>query len=279
LALCFSERKTRKNVLIIGAKNRAESQILSEMMSILIEKNSDLKVIRKYNLEGAFISFNAMRANDLDIYPAFTGTALVSILKEKSISDPKESYLFVKREFERRFNIIWLKPFGFKNNYALMMLKKRARELNINNVSDLKKYKNLKFGFDPEFVAREEFKLLKEAYGMKFKFFKIIDHVLLYFSLDNKGIEVMNGFTTDPNILHYDLKILEDVKNSLPQYIAAPLIRKEILVKYPYLESIINKLAYAISDGDMQKLNYEVDYEGRSIKEVAREFLKVKGIL
>jgi osmoprotectant transport system substrate-binding protein len=276
----FLFSKKGEEFITIGSKNIAESQILAEMMAILIEKKSDLRVKRKHNLEGTFISFKSLKNGDIDIYPEYTGTAILVILKEKILKDPEEAYSFIKENLEKRFNITVLKPFGFKNNYALVMLENRAKKLNINTILDLKDHKNLVFGFNSEFVAREEFKCLKRIYNLKFKkSFKIMEQILLYFSLSNGSIDVMAGFTTDPGILYYGLKILEDPKKCFPDYFAIPLIRKDTLEKYPFLEGIIDKLQGAISDKEMQSMNYKVDYKGKSAKNVALEFLREKKLL
>jgi len=271
-----------KDKVVIGAKNRAESQIISEMISLLIEKNTDLKVVKKYHLEGSFINFNAMKSGDLDIYVEYTGTALLAILKKrpKDVGNTKQIYDYVRKEFENRFNIIWLKPLGFKNNYAFLMLRDKADKLDIKNISDIKKYPNLIFGLDAEFMAREEFKIFKDVYDFNFKIQpKIMDHILLYFSLSHGGIDVIDGFTTDGNILYYDVKILKDDKEAFPTYYSVPLIRKKILERYPYLEDIINKLGGMISDKEMQQMNYLADYKGQSIQKIALDFLKKKNLL
>lgn len=268
-------KRGNKTSVIIGAKNISESQILAEMIAILIEENSDLDIIRKYNLEGTFINFQAIKNGDIDIYVEYTGTALMAILKEKIIDDPKESYLFVKKAFLEKFDLVWLDPFGFENNYALVMLDKKAKKLEVSKISDLKKYDDLIFGFNPEFVSREEYKLLQKAYQLQWKKRpKIMDHTLLYLSLANESIDVINGFTTDANILFYDLKILKDDKRVFPAYAAAPIVRGDLLKRYPYLEDIINRLSGKITREDMQKMNYEVDYMGKSARQVADKFLE-----
>jgi glycine betaine/choline ABC-type transport system substrate-binding protein len=159
------------------------------------------------------------------------------------------------------------------------MLKKKAEELNIKSVSDLKEFKNLRFGFDHEFISREEFEILKREYDLQFKNRKIMDHILLYFSLSNESIDVMDGYTTDSAILYYDLIILEDLKEVLPRHMAIPLVRGEILEKYPHLEEIINRLGGSISNEEMQRMNCEMDYEGKRAKSVAKKFLKEKKLL
>lgn len=272
--------KDKKGRIVIGSKSAVESQMLAEMMALLIEKYTDLKVVKKYNLEGSFVTFHAIRSSDIDIFPEYTGTALVAILKKEPIADPKKSYEVVKDIFLEKFDIVWLKPFGFENSYALVMQEKKAKKLGIKNISDAAKHKYLRYGFNAEFAAREEFKLMEGRYEFDFKVTpKIMDHALLYFSLANDSIDIMNGFTTDAEIIYRNLRVLEDDKKVFPAYVAAPLVRAQILKKYPKLQMIIEKLANQISTEEMQRMNYEVDYEGKNSLQVAKDFLVRKGFL
>ena len=56
-----------KDSIVIGSKNFTEQIVLGEIMSILIESNTDLEVERKLNLGGTFICFNALRNGDIDL--------------------------------------------------------------------------------------------------------------------------------------------------------------------------------------------------------------------
>jgi osmoprotectant transport system permease protein len=123
--------------VVIGGKEFTEQEILGEIMSILIECNSGIKVVRKLNLGGTMICFNALKAGDLDLYCEYTGTGLVNILKRNVISDPEESYEVARQEFEEKWELVWLKPFGFNNTYTLTMRRGRARKLGIHSISDL----------------------------------------------------------------------------------------------------------------------------------------------
>ncbi len=55
------------------------------------------------------------------------------------ISNKEKVYNYVQAEFNKRYDVSWLKPIGFNNAYALMMRREQARELNIHTISDLKK--------------------------------------------------------------------------------------------------------------------------------------------
>lgn len=124
----------------IGSKEFTEQEIIGELMAILIEANSKIKVIRKLNLGSTMIAFNALKAGDIDLYAEYTGTGLVTILKRDVISNPDKTYKIVKEEFSKRYNLMWLKPFGFNNTYTLTMRKVHAKTLGIETISDLAEY-------------------------------------------------------------------------------------------------------------------------------------------
>ncbi|MFO7903938.1 MAG: glycine betaine ABC transporter substrate-binding protein [Pirellulaceae bacterium] len=121
----------------VGGKDFTEQQILGEMMSLLIEYNSDLKVTRKLYLGGTMICFNALKSGNLDVYAEYTGTGLVNILQDDIIPDPDKAYNYAKEKFENKWNLIWGEPFGFNNTYTLTMRKAQAEQLGIETVSDL----------------------------------------------------------------------------------------------------------------------------------------------
>jgi len=126
----------------IGSKPFTEQEVLGQMMAILIECNSNLRVGRKLNLGGTMICFNALKAGDLDLYAEYTGTGLVNILKQKVITDPDAAYEAVKQAFAKDYGMSWLKPFGFNNTYTLTMRHDQAADLGIRTISDLAAYVN-----------------------------------------------------------------------------------------------------------------------------------------
>lgn len=123
--------------ITIGGKQFTEQEVLGEMMAILIEHNSNIKVVRKLNLGGTMICFNALKAGDLDLYAEYTGTGLVNILKRDVIPDPEKGYQAVKKAFQKKWALVWLKPFGFNNTYTLTMRREHAEKLGIKTISDL----------------------------------------------------------------------------------------------------------------------------------------------
>lgn len=128
--------------VVIGSKPFTEQEILGEIMSLLIEMKTDIAVDRKLTLGGTMICFNALKSGDLDLYAEYTGTGLVNILDEGVINDPDEAYAYVKEAFQKRYDLMWLEPFGFNNTYTLTMRRDHAEELGIETISDLADYVN-----------------------------------------------------------------------------------------------------------------------------------------
>ncbi len=275
--LFWSGCSNSKNIITIGSKNFTEQIILSEIMTQLIEKDTDLKVKRKFNLGGTFICFNALKQGEIDIYPEYTGTGLTAILKKNVINDKDKAYKIVKKEFEEQYDLIWLKPFGLNNTYTITIRKEQSENLNINTISDLKKYENkLKSGFTAEFMERPDgYKGLIKKYNLNFNISPAeLDPGLMYKAVKENEVDIICGFATDGRIPAYNLQVLKDDKKYFTPYYAAPVVRKEIIVKYPQINAILNKLNNLITDKEISKMNYRADQEGIKIKKLAKQFIK-----
>lgn len=141
-----SPRNGDAGTIRLGSKIFAEQYILIQMYKELIEGNTNLKVVTKTGLGGTKICFDALTNDEIDMYPEYTGTGLLAILKADSQKlaelggDREKVYDYVKREFAKQYNLQWLKPIGFNNAYALMMRRIQAQSLNIQTITDLKNY-------------------------------------------------------------------------------------------------------------------------------------------
>ena len=134
--------------------------------------------------------------------------------------------------------------------------------------------KGLLAGYTPEFMGREDGYLgLTSVYDLNIRNVVISDAVM-YKALYEKNLDVVSGYSTDGRIKAYDLVTLVDDKNIFPPYYAAPLVRQEVLHKYPELEPVLNLLSGYINDSIMTDMNYRVDVEKLLPQSVARNFLE-----
>lgn len=273
--------------LVVGSKNFTEQQILGQIMIQLLQAKG-FTCEDKTGLGGTLVARKALENGQIDIYMEYTGTALVTMLKEKKIiTDPKECYAFVKKADLERNGLVWLPYMPFNNTYCLMMRKDDAAAKGIKTLSALSAYvkanpEAIRFGTGPEFYARPDgYKPLQKKYDFKFPKDKIIkmDDGLLYKALKDGQVDVAMGFATDGRIKGFDLVVLEDDLNYFPVYNPAPVVRKETAEEYPELESIFSALAEKLDTQTMTDLNYAVDGEHKSVADVAREWLKSVGLI
>ncbi|WP_341737080.1 glycine betaine ABC transporter substrate-binding protein [Microcoleus sp. CAWBG640] len=275
VAGCTSSSKKQ---VVICSKDFSEQVILAEILARRIEAKTDIKVERELNLGGS-LCHQSLAAGKIDLYVEYTGTAYTNILKQKTTSDSKQVFNYIKQEYPQQFKAEWIEPLGFNNSFAIIVRGDDAKKFNLQTISQLGKVSpKLRAGFGPEFKEREDgFPGLAKTYGIKFaEEPKELLLGLLVQALQQKEVDVIAGNTTDGLIESFGLVVLKDDKNYFPSYEAVPVVRSQILTKYPELRSVLAELGGKISEADMRKMNYLVDGKQQDAGEVAQQFLQQK---
>jgi osmoprotectant transport system substrate-binding protein len=271
-----------KPTINISSKEFTEQFILGEMYKQLLE---DAGFEANYSpVGGTAENHQALLEGQIDVYPEYTGTALLTHLGMSY--DPSMSatdvYNTVKSAYEEQFDLTWLDQTAFNNTYCLTMTQEKAAELGVVTVSDLStKAPDVVFGTTQEFTERDDgLPGLQATYGgFEFKEVLGLDPGLLYSGLDEGDIDVTTCFGTDGQIAAYNLVVLEDDKNFWPPYPVAPVIRQEVLDANPEIATALNKIAPLLDGATMSALNWEVAGNAREADEVAREFLVENGLI
>ncbi len=279
--IAFSLINQSQGQIIIGSKNFTEQIILGEMVAQQIENNSDLKVDRRFNLGGTFICHEAVKAQEIDGYVEYTGTAFTAILERKPISDPNLVYQEVKDVYNQDYQLEVMPSLGFENTYAILIREEDAKKYNIETISDVAKYTpEWTAGFSYEFLAREDgYPGLSKTYNLQFaQQPKTMELGLMYRALAENNVDLVAGNSTDGLISVLNLEMLEDNKNYFPPYEAVPVFNQETLEEHPNLSDIIQQLSGEISSEEMRQLNYLVDHERQSVNKVVEDFLREKNL-
>jgi osmoprotectant transport system substrate-binding protein len=277
LAACSIERHD----IVIGSKNFSEQALLAEILAQHLENKLHQPVIRRFYLAGSYICQQALLAGRIDAYVEYTGTALTAILHDPIQRDPSAVFERVKSEYRQRFGMEVMPSLGFNNTFAIVVRGEDARRLNLKTIDDAARYTlPWRAGFGYEFMERPDgYAGLAKVYGLKFDAPpRILDLGLLYRALLSDQVDIVAGNSTDGLIAARDLVILEDDKHYFPPYEAVPIVRPDSLNRFPGMNAAIEELAGKISDAEIRRMNYAVDGERRDIAEVAREFLKSKGL-
>ncbi len=269
---CSGEREG----LVIGSKNFSEQIVLAEIMAQQIERRTDITVERRVNLGGTIVCHRALVAGQIDLYPEYTGTSFVVILREKVISEPRVVYERVKAEYDERFQVAVGQPFGFENTYALLIRGEDAKRLGATTLSDIVPHSaSWQAGVGHEFIERADgYSGLVEAYGLRFDTPPLaMDLNLVYRAIEEGKVDLIVGNSTDARIVSLDLVQLTDDRGYFPPYEAVPVVRKETLARYPEIAPALAELAGTITTDEMRRMNYQVDVEHQDAAQVAKEFL------
>ena len=264
--------------IVIGMKLGAEQALLAEVtLQLLRLRDFD---VEKAAPKGSAIVRKAQETGRVDIYWEDTATSLRIYNKVDEELPPNELYRTVKaRDAEK--GIVWLNPSAVSHTEALAMRGADAKELGLENLSDLSKMMNdgaeLKLAASVEFSMRPDgLKPLERKYGFKFARENVIamDPGDTYEALRNEEADVALVCTRDARIADYGLFVFEDDKNVFAAHILAPVVRQETLEKVPRLGPLLNRFSALLDDATMRRLSVQVEGEGRTVEEVARAFLR-----
>ncbi len=271
-----------KKQIVVAGKPMTEQYILVEIISQLIQAKTDLQVEQKQAVGGGTSNLHpAILGGEIDIYPEYTGTGWLFVLKEDLIRNPSELYNQVKNRYENDFSLLWLGLYGFNDTYGIAVTREAAERYDIKTYSDLAKNSdNIRFAAEYDFFEREDgYPGLQREYGMDFNDKVELDIGLKYEAIASGQVDAINVFSTDARLKQADLVLLEDDKNYFPSYFAASLVRKQTLAKYPELQGVLEQLTGKISNDEMTQMNYLVEIEKVPAEKVAEDFLRSKGLI
>ena len=267
--------------IVVGSKNFAENRLLAEMFARMIEVKAGLRVTRRFNMAGTQILFEGVKSGAVDVYPEYTGTGLVSILKMPAKGTPSEVLALVRREFLRRWKLVWLAPLGFENAYEIAVRREVAEAHRLRTISDLAQVANsLRGGFGYEFAGRPDgLPGLKKTYGLQLGSVRRLQQTIKYKAAAGGQLDVIDVYTTDGRISLNQLVILQDDLGFFPPYEAAPLVRQETLRQYSRVGEALSLLSNLLSENSMRRWNRRLQETKESVPRVAEDALAALGLI
>jgi osmoprotectant transport system permease protein len=275
---CRLHGQESKRSIIIASKPFGESYLLAEMAAQLLEANG-YRVDRRLGLGATEIAFSALREGRIDVYPEYTGTGLLAILKRQPVNDAREAYRIVRDEFSRRYGMRWLPPLGFENTYAIAVRPETAAQYHLKTLSDLARAApRLVAGLTPDFIGREDgLPGLRAAYQINPREVRSLLQAVKYQALASGSVDLVDGYSTDGMLSRYNLVVLEDDRHFFPPYEAALLVGPSLLRDAPGAADILSRLSGTLDAPLMRSLNRKIEVDGVPVAAVAREALGQAG--
>lgn len=272
IAGCGNSKSEEKSIKV-GSKDLTENLIVAEVYALALE-DAGFSVERVMDIAGSVVHTSIMNG-EIDLYPEYTGTGLISILKMDPMTDAQQVYDTVKEEYEKQYKLIWLDYSQANDGQGLVIRTDIAEKYGINTISDLQKNASeLRFASQGEFDQREDGMLgLEKLYGpFDWKSSKVYDGGLKYSVLENDEADAAPAYTTEGQLVKDEFTLLEDDKKLWPPYNLAPVVRETVLNTYPEIADILNKISATLDTKTVTKLNAEADVEKREYEEVAKEY-------
>jgi osmoprotectant transport system substrate-binding protein len=265
-----------RSAVRVGSKNFTESFIIAEIYAQSLEA-AGMRVERLFNLGSTQIAIAAMRRGNIDLYPEYTGTALIDVLHLPPISNSHAAYEAVARAFRQRYDIVWLAPSPMNDSQALATTRGTAERYGLATLSDCARAAaRLRFATIQEFLARPDgLPGLQRFYGgFRFAEIRTYDIALKYRALLQGAADVASAFSTDGAIATNNLVVLRDDRLFWSAYNVAPVIRAQALAARPKIADVLNAVSPRITNGAAQMMNAQVEHDQADPADVAEAFLK-----
>ena len=291
MALAISPALAADKV-VVASKIDTEGALLGNMIILMLEKGG-IATENRTEFGPTPMVRKAIAAGQIDLYPEYTGNGafFFGLADDPLWKDSSKGYQKVKELDLKANGVVWLTPAPANNTWAIAGRKDVADKNRVYTLEDFARYVNeggkVKLAGSEEFVnSAAALPAFQEAYG-----FTLRKDQLLTLSGGNtaqtekaaaqgvNGVNFAMAYGTDGQLAALGLIVLEDTKAVQPVYEPAPIVRKEILDKYPEIEAILKPVFESLDLVTLQTLNARIQVEGVDAKEVARSYLKGKGFL
>ena len=261
--------------VVVGAKTFTEQYILAEVLAGHITETTGTATEAVSSL-GSTVAFDALRAEEIDVYVDYSGTIWATIMGRDAAPDGRDAVLGeVSRFLSEEHDIEVAGALGFENAYALAMRRQQAEEIGIRRIGDLTAYaRRLVIGGDYEFFGRPEWIAIRDTYGLTFTSQRTMDSSLMYQAVAGGQVDVISAFSTDGRITALDLVVLEDERGAIPPYDALILAGPRLVRERPDVVAALRQITGTIDADRMRRMNLAVDQDGASPAAVADSFLQ-----
>jgi len=277
--------------IVVASKIDTEGALLGNMIVQVLE-HAGLPVENKVQLGPTKIVRTAITSGEVDIYPEYTGNAgfFFSVDSDPAWKNAETAYQKAK-SLDEANKIVWLQPAHANNTWDIAVRRDLAEANNLKTMEDFGKWVagggKVKLAGSAEFVeSPAALPAFQEAYGFKLT----ADQLLVLSGGDTaatekaaaeqtSGVNAAMAYGTDGQLAALDLVVLTDTKGVQAVYEPAPIVRAEVLTKYPQIKDLLEPVFKSLSLETLQTLNSKIAVEGQDAKKVATDYLTEKGFL
>ncbi|WP_109315016.1 glycine betaine ABC transporter substrate-binding protein OsmF [Pseudovibrio ascidiaceicola] len=278
--------------IVVSSKIDTEGGLLGNVIALALE-DAGLPVERRLQLGGTQVVREAQLADQIDIYPEYTGNAAYFHNEADSEvwKDAKAGYARAAELDGEKSGLVWLQPAPANNTWAIAVTGALASQNNLATMSDFGAW--VANGGDVKLAASTEFvsspavlPAMQETYGFKLS----PDQTVVLSGGDTaatiqaaargtSGVNAAMAYGTDGGVAATGLVVMTDDKGVQPVYEPAPVIRAAVLKQYPEIATVLNPIFAGLDLATLQELNGRIQVGGEPAASVAKDYLTKIGVL
>ncbi|MEW2290251.1 glycine betaine ABC transporter substrate-binding protein [Streptomyces sp. NPDC047841] len=265
----------------VASKNFTEQLLLCEITAQRLESQG-ASVKRTCGMSGTNAVRAALTSGDVDMYWEYTGTGWLALQQRGNLTDPQALYKKVSALDKSEHDVVWLPPAAANNTYAVAVKTSAAKKLGVATLSDYatlasKDPGHAGFCGASEFFGRDDgWPGLQKAYGFnlpKSDAAELAEGPIYNAVAKGDPCNFGEVFATDGRISALGLTVLKDDKKFFPPYNLSLNVRGTVLKKYPNIQTVMDPVSKLLVTAQLQKLNAEIDVDGKRPEEVASQWL------
>ncbi len=263
----------------LGTNDAGEQLVLGQLYQQALEAKG-FSVALKQNIGSTQIADQALRAGQIDLYPAYIGIFDRAVAGDATAYPSAHAAYAAGQAYAARhgFRLLPLTPFTDVD--AIAVLPDYARAHRLESVADLAPIAGLRLGAPPEFRGRQAgLAGLARSYGIGAVDFAPLTIGLQYQALDDGQIDAADVFTTDGQLQSGRYVLLTDPRHVFGFQNVTPVVSATVLrTEGPAFAAALNAVSRVLTTRAMQRLNAAVALDGKSPASVARQFLQANGL-
>lgn len=272
--------------IVVSSKIDTEGGLLGNIIAQSLEA-AGLPVERRLQLGGTQVVREALLADQIDIYPEYTGNAAFFFNEaDQAIwNDAAGGYARAAELDSDQNNVVWLTPSPANNTWAIAVTGPVAQENALVSMTDFGAWVAgggaVKLAASTEFVSSPAvLPAMQTAYG----FALTPDQTVVLSGGDTaatiqaaargtSGVNAAMVYGTDGGVAATGLVVMADDKGVQPVYAPTPIIRAEVLAEYPAIADVLNPIFAGLDLVTLQELNGRIQVGGEPAEAVARDYL------
>ena len=275
--------------IVVSSKIDTEGGLLGNIIALALE-SAGLPVERRLQLGSTQVVREALLANQIDIYPEYTGNAafFFNEADQDIWNDAAAGYARAAKLDADQNKVVWLAPSPANNTWAIAVTGPVAEQHKLKTMSDFGAWVTgggeVKLAASTEFVSSPAvLPAMQDTYGFKLT----PDQTVVLSGGDTaatiqaaargtSGVNAAMVYGTDGGVAATGLVVMADDKGVQPVYAPTPIIRAEVLAQYPAIADVLKPIFEGLDLVTLQELNGRIQVGGEPAEAVARDYLSRK---